>query len=105
MLIRYRGTPAASLAAARVARSSSCTTGGSPAQASMAGRSGSFIVTARAILIPNAAITRSQYLANSAGASGFSQPARIANQCGEVKWLNVTTGARPRARQWPAIAA
>ena len=37
--------------------------------------------------------------------AGRASPPRIANQCGEVKWLNVTTGARPRARQWSAIAA
>ena len=68
-------------------------------------RLGSFMVTAIAIRSPKRSMTRSQYRANSAGASGSSQLPRIANQCGEVKWLKVTTGAMPTSRQRSTIAS
>ncbi len=102
---RYRGTPAASLAACNVARSRSCTKSGSPIQVSRRDRFGSFMVTAMPILSPNASITRSQYRANSAGASGSSQPPRIANQWGEVKWLKVTIGCSPSSWQRSRMAS
>ena len=57
---RYAATPAATLAAARVARSSSRTMGGRSSQDSSRARLGSFIVTAIAIRSPKRAITRSQ---------------------------------------------
>ena len=68
-------------------------------QVSRRGRFGSFIVTAQAAPSPSASVTTPQYRANSAGASGSSHAPRCANQCGEVKWLYVTTGAIPAATQ------
>jgi hypothetical protein len=60
-------------------------------------------VTAQATPSPRCSVTRPQYRANSAGASGSSHPPRFANQCGAVKWLYVTTGAIPAAIQRSAI--
>jgi len=68
-------------------------------QLSSRGRFGSFSVTAQAGPSPRCPVTTSQYRANSDGAPGSSHPPRRANQCGEVKWLYVTTGAMPAARQ------
>ena len=36
---------------------------------------------------------------------GVEEAAALANQCGAVKWLNVTTGARPSSRQPSTIAS
>ena len=53
---------------------------------------------------PKRSITTPQYRAKSSGASASSHAPRAANQCGDVKWLNVTIGARPRARH-PSTSA
>ena len=56
------------------------------------------------ILSPKRSVTTEQKRANGSGACGSSHAERMAYQCGEVKWLNVTIGASPRSRQ-PATTA